>query len=276
MGEKQRLQDGALRSIRRAITLLRALNRRPESTLHDLHRDTGLPKPSIVRLLRTLEGKGLAVQAANYGAYQLLGSVKSLSSGFHHEPLIIEAAEDIMVDFTRAEGWPLMLAFFDVDAMVVRVCTIPHTSLWVEESALNQRLSVAGHALGRVHLAFSAPNEQKFLREIVRHSANPDDAPAHDDAAVAAMIDQVRRQGFAIADPAIEQRSSTIAVPICVEGRVVACLGMTWIIAAMTERKAVQLHVPRLLDLAQAIARRVVDHSRQGRARTHEKEMAVG
>src|SRR5690606_14091239 len=42
-----------IRSVERAIDVLQALNRRPLSTLHDLHSDTGLPKPSIVRLLRT-------------------------------------------------------------------------------------------------------------------------------------------------------------------------------------------------------------------------------
>src|SRR5690606_23140520 len=99
----------------RAIDLLQALNRRPLSTLHDLHRDTGLPKPSIVRILRTLEAKGLAAQASSYGSYQLLGRVKSLASGFHHEPRVVEVAEGLMIDFTRREGWPLSLGLLDGD-----------------------------------------------------------------------------------------------------------------------------------------------------------------
>src|SRR5262245_25997837 len=97
----------SVRSVERAIDLLQALNRRPLSTLHDLHRETGLPKPSIVRLLRTLEAKGLVRQSSSYGTYQLLGKVKSLSSGFHHEPEIIEIAEAIMIEYTKREGWPL-------------------------------------------------------------------------------------------------------------------------------------------------------------------------
>src|SRR5690606_23245623 len=116
--EKSQRKD-SIRSVERAIDLLQALNRRPLSTLHDLHKDTGLPKPSIVRLLRTLEAKGLAAQSSSYGTYQLLGHVKTLSCGFHHEPLIIEVAEEIMIEFTRREGWPLALALFDRDAMIV-------------------------------------------------------------------------------------------------------------------------------------------------------------
>jgi IclR family mhp operon transcriptional activator len=264
MGGIRQVQDGAASSVKRAVDVLRALNRRPESTLHDLHRETGLPKPSIVRLLRTLEAKGLAARSAIYGRYKLLGSVKSLSSGFHHEPQIIEAAEQIMVDFTRREGWPLMLGFFDVDAMVVRVCTIPHTSLWIEDSALNHRISVVSHALGRAHLAFSPPNEQGFLREILKNSANPKDAAARDDDHFATVVEQVQRQGYAIDAPTQEQRSSTIAVPLRKEGRIVASLGLTWMKAAMPERKAIARCLPRLVHVADVIARQLAGaHGRQ-------------
>jgi len=234
--------------------VLQALNRRPETSLHDLHRETGLPKPSILRLLRTLEAMGLATPASGYGHYQLLGRVKSLSCGFHHEPLIIEAAEQLLTDFTKSEGWPVMLGFFDVDAMVVRICTIPHTSLWVEESLLDRRLSMAGHALGRAYLAFSAPRERMFLLEILRQSADPQDLVAQDGAAMAHMLDQICTRGYATSDAQAAQRASTIAVPVRDRGRIVACLGLTWIDAAMSQARAVEQCLPRLLTLSETIS----------------------
>ncbi len=185
-----------IRSVERAIDLLQALNRRPLSTLHDLHRDTGLPKPSILRILRTLEAKGLAAQSASYGSYQLLGRVKSLASGFHHEPRVVETAEGPMIDFTRREGWPLSLALFDRDAMVVRACTIRFTALSLEHAALDRRLSLLSHAMGRAYLAFSARHEQAILLSIVN-----DPSREHDDAAVAAMIASTRERGYALRDP---------------------------------------------------------------------------
>jgi len=248
-------KSGNIRSVERAIDVLQALNRRPLSTLHDLHRETGLPKPSIVRLLRTLEGKGLAAQSSRYGTYQLLGRVKTLSSGFHHEPLIIEVAEEIMIDFTKAEGWPLALALFDLNAMVVRASTIPYTSLSFFHSSLNMRLSMVSRALGRAYLAHSEPNEQKILLEILKHSKDPEDAAAHDDAAMARMIAQVRERGYATRDPMIEPRSSTIAVPVRENGRVVACLGLTWITAAMPMPKGTEKYVPRMFAMVEEISR---------------------
>ncbi|HEX9805853.1 MAG TPA: DNA-binding transcriptional regulator [Alteraurantiacibacter sp.] len=255
MSRETRIQkNDSIRSVERAIDVLQALNRRPLSTLHDLHCETGLPKPSIVRLLRTLEAKGLAAQSSSYGSYQLLGRVKSLASGFHHEPEIVEAAEDIMIEFTRREGWPLSMALFDVNAVVVRACTIRFTSLSLEHSSLNRRLSLVTHALGRAYLAYSTPNEQAILRAILKDSTDPDDAPAHDEEAMDRMVREVRERGYAMRDPTVNPRSSTFAVPIVEGGRAVASLGFTWISAAMTGEQAVRKYLEPLYAAAEAIS----------------------
>jgi IclR family mhp operon transcriptional activator len=243
-----------IRSVERAIDVLQALNRRPLTTLHDLHCDTGLPKPSIVRVLRTLEAKGLAAQSSSYGAYQLLGRVRSLASGFHHAPRIVEAAEGKMIEFTRREGWPLSLALFDRDAMVVRACTIRFTALSLEHAALDRRLSLLRHATGRAYLAYSERNEQAILLSILRGDRHPEKTLADDEQAVAATIAQVRERGYALRDPLCNPRSSTIAVPVFENGRVVATLGFTWIAAAMTIEQAVERYLPGLSTLSGTIS----------------------
>lgn len=262
MARDSRPEKSGIRSVERAIELLQAMNRRPLSTLHDLHRETGLPKPSIVRLLRTLEAKGLARQSASYGTYQLLGRVKTLSSGFHHEPLVIEVAEEIMIDFTKQEGWPLALALFDLNAMVVRASSIPYTSLSLLHSSLNMRLSMVSRALGRCYLAHSPPGEQQIILEIVKRSTDPEDRPAHDGEAMARMMDHVRSRGYATRAPGIETRSSTIAVPVRDEGRLVACLGFTWIAAAMPMQAAVAQYLPRVVATAEAISQELARRSK--------------
>jgi len=260
-----REKSSRIRSVERAIDLLQALNRRPLSTINDLHHETGLPKPSIVRLLRTLEAKGLVAQSSSYGTYQLLGRVKTLSSGFHHEPQIIEVAEEIMIDFTKREGWPLALALFDLNAMVVRASSIPYTSLSLFHSSLNMRLSMVSRALGRAYLAHSTPNEQKIILEIVKHSGDPEDEPARNEEAMGRMIAQVRARGYATRSSMIEPKSSTIAVPVRENGRVVACLGFTWITAAMPLQKAVDQYLPHILSTSEAITAELERRSPQPR-----------
>lgn len=255
MRERRDHKVESIRSVERAIDVLQALNRRPLSTLHDLHRDTGLPKPSIVRLLRTLEAKGLAAQSSIYGAYQLLSRVKSLASGFHHEPQVVEVAEELMIDFTRREGWPLSLGLFDLNAMVVRACTIRFTALSIEHAALNRRLSLLTHAMGRAYLAYSAENERAIMLSILRGQRGGD--MMFDDESIAAMIARVRERGYALRDPLSNPQSSTVAVPVFEGGRVVATLGCTWIMAAMTVDQAVQRYVRGLKGIARDISWRL-------------------
>lgn len=256
MARETRGEKGdSIRSVERAIEVLQALNRRPLSTLQELHRDTGLPKPSIVRLLRTLEAKGLAAKSSTYGTYQLLGQVKSLASGFHHEPRIVEVAEEMMIEFTRQEGWPLSLALFNINAMVVRACTIRFTALSLEHAAINRRLSLLDHAMGRAYLAFSESNEQAILLAILRSDQQLHSVDPTGDDAIAMMIKRVREQGYALRDPAVNPRSSTMAVPVFENGRVVATLGFTWISAAMTVEQAAQRYLARLNAIAGEITR---------------------
>ncbi len=243
-----------IRSVARAIDLLQSLNRRALSSLHDLHSDTGLPKPTIVRLLRTLEGKGLVAQSSSYGSYHLLGRVKSLSSGFHHEPLVIEVAEEPMIAYTVREGWPLALATYDFNAMVVRVSTIPHTSLSLHHSTLNMRLAMMSRAIGRAYFAHCGENERNVIREVLKDSTDPENALVHDPVALAEMVARVREQGYATRDPAFDVRSTTLAVPVHQNGRVIASLGITWIGAAMTREEGVRRFAPQLQDLAKQIA----------------------
>jgi IclR family mhp operon transcriptional activator len=250
-------QKDSIRAVERAIDLLQALNRRPISTLHELHQDTGLPKPSLVRLLHTLEVKGLVTHSAVYGSYQLLATVKSLSSGFHNEPLIIEIAEELMIDFTSREGWPLALALFERDVVVVRASTIPYTSLSLFHSSMNMRHSLITRALGRAYLAFCSPNVQRIILEILKGTGKHEDAAAKDTDAVLAMLEKVRAQGYALRDPIYEPRTSTLAVPVMLGQRVAACLGMTWITAAMTPDKAIDRYLTELTAIAQEISSRL-------------------
>jgi len=137
---------------------------------------------------------------------------------------------------------------------VVRACTIRFTSLSLEHSSLNRRLSLVTHELGRAYLAYSTPNEQAILRSILKDSRDPEDAAVHDDEAMDRMIAEVHRRGYALRDPVINPRSSTMAVPIVDGSRAVASLGFTWISAAMTREDAVSRFLEPLYRTAEAIS----------------------
>lgn len=246
-----------VRAVERAIELLQCLNRQPISTLDLLHRQTGLPKPSLVRLLQTLMGLGLVNHAPQHGSYYLTSAVHTLSSGYHSEPRIIEAAAPIADAFTARFKWPVAVAVFDTDAVVVRYSTIAQSPLSLLHSSINMRLSLVSRALGRAYLAFCPPDEQEIILELLAHSAEAEDEPARDTVKAIKMLEETRKQGFAVRNPAVRPVSNTLALPIFENGRVVASFGLTWFASALSLKDAVLTLYPEMKAAAEKIGVRL-------------------
>jgi IclR family mhp operon transcriptional activator len=247
----------SIRAVERAIDVLVVLNRHPVCTLDLLHRKTAIPKPTLVRLLETLQGKGLVIHAPQYGAYSLISGIKLLSSGYHGEPRIVEAAMPPMNDLTRALKWPVAVAVPDYDAVVVRFSTIPTSPLSLLHSTINMRLSLVSRALGRAYLAFCTLEERRALLDILKLSEHEEDAVAHDGPAIQTMLRQTRLQGYALRLPGVRPVSNTLAVPVFDGHRAVASLGLTWIASALPEDQAVKKFLGPMQEAADSIKERL-------------------
>lgn len=243
-----------VRAVVRAVELLQALNRQPVSTIDTLHRQTGTPKPSLVRLLQTLSSLGLVRHAPQYGAYYLTSQVTTLASGYHGAPRIIEASASVAEALTSAIKWPVAVAVFDTDAMVVRYSTIPSSPLSLLHSTINMRLSVVSRALGRAYLAFCEPDERRFILALLARSDRPEDRIARDRSVMRRIIAETRKRGYALRDPSVRPVSGTIAVPVYDGKRVAASLGMTWFTSAMDPKQAVARYLEPLKRAAQEIS----------------------
>ena len=129
-------------SVVRAIRLLKELNRFPVSTLDQLYIQTKIPKPTIIRLLQTLEAQDIVRHAPQHGTYYLTSNVLSLSSGYHAEPKLVEAAAPLMDELTKQLRWPLAIAALEGDRMAVRYSTIPESALSILHSNIGMQLSL--------------------------------------------------------------------------------------------------------------------------------------
>ena len=65
-----------MRVLQRAAELLRALEARPGSSLAELHADTRIPKPTLLRLLGTLEAERMVWRAMADGRYRARASLE--------------------------------------------------------------------------------------------------------------------------------------------------------------------------------------------------------
>ncbi|WP_316979384.1 DNA-binding transcriptional regulator [Shumkonia mesophila] len=243
-----------VRAVTRALMLLQELNRRPVMTVHQIYEVTGLPKPTIVRLLETLVDAGFVSNDPHHGGYQVTSLVSSLSAGFHGDVIAVEAARAWAVQLTQRFLWPVGVAVLDRDAVKVRFSTVAESPISPFHATINMRLSLVSRALGRAYLAFCPGAERELLIDILAQSDDPEDAPARNPRQLSMMIRTVRQQGFAERDTTVHPQSSgTIAVPIFWKQRVLATICMTFFRSAVPRAKAIEIFLEPLQSAARGI-----------------------
>ncbi|NVO13368.1 MAG: DNA-binding transcriptional regulator [Rhodoplanes sp.] len=230
-----------VQSVQRAFVLLRELNKQRVATIADLHARTGLPKPTIVRLLETLIADGYVASDKRLGGYQVTSQVTTLASGFHGSPMVIEAARPWAIDLTRRLKWPVSVALLAGDAVAVRFSTIPDSPVSPFHATINMRLSLVSRGLGRAYLAWCPRAERDLLVRMLETSQDPEDHPPDLHAVVRNLVRTVRARGFAERDPSTEpMSSSTVAMPIMADGRVLATVGLTYFRSAVPRSKLIE------------------------------------
>lgn len=238
----------------RSLHILEALNGAGSSTLAGLHDATGLPKPTLVRLLDTLIAAGHVARLPRRGGYALTERVLRLSSGFRHADRVVEAARPFLTALTAEHRWPVALATFDQDAMLVRLSTRHESPFSTDPDFLNRRLPMLISALGRVYLAFCPDEERELILALLRETNAPGNAPARDKTYVRRMIATIRKAGYATTAPLRGDPAMGLAVPIMEGERVAAAITMRYIGSTMNEAEAARRYLAPMRAAAAAIA----------------------
>ena len=223
-----------VRSVERTQLILECLNRNRVTRVSDLHEETGLPKPTIVRLLQTLEQTGYVFNDRRHGGYQVTSRVTSLSAGFHCDPLVVEARRPHAARLTKQFMWPAAIAILRDDAVVVRYSTIPDSPNLPFHATVNMRLTLDHYALGLAYLAFCPQQQQNtIIWMLMQRETGARGRIAEKEVLLRHKLQTVRDQGFAGRDANQELRSSnTIAMPVMDDDRALGTLGITYYRAA--------------------------------------------
>lgn len=246
------MQEEQIRSVARALALLRAMNAEPSTTLHQLHLQLGLPKATLSRLLGTLISLGYVQAEGVAGRYRLTAQVQELAGGYTQRSLIVDIGSPLALQVTREIRWPLAIGTLDGDAVVVRFSTMPYSPLAVHATTLGQRLGLLDTAMGRVYLAHCDSRERAALFDLLA-AASPG-GQLIGTRELEANLRMVRHEGHAVRMPNVRRSSATIAVPVMSGTSVLATLCLTTFGRLMTPR-LVRQHLPVLRDTAQAMAR---------------------
>jgi IclR family mhp operon transcriptional activator len=250
-----------VRSVERCFQILELMNKSKVSSIADLHVNTRLPKATIVRLLQTMEQLGYVTRDPRHSEYQLTSRVASLSSGFHSDPLVVEAGRIHAIAITKKLRWPTTIAILDGHEVVVRFSTIPDSPISPFHATVNMRLSLDRHALGLAYLGFCPPHERQILLKSLFDTGDRDTS-VHNRSVT--MLRQrlgiIRKQGFSERELNTgHENSNTLAVPIIGANRVLGTLGSTYFRSALKRSEAIKTFLEPLQTSAREIAKNVAD-----------------
>ncbi len=253
----------SIASLGRGLDVIVALHRLGAATLHDLWRETGIPKATLIRILRTAHDKGMIWQRLGDGAF-----LPSHSLDRFREPddpgWFVELASPVMERLVRRTGWPSVLGIPRGTALEIRETNSKQAVVDVVVfTRTPYRANFLRSASGRAYLSHCAPDRREGILARLREDDNPGHRLAHDAAALEAMVRGIRARGYALRHPdfaghyelprsAHDDGRQSMAVPIR-RGYAVATINITWQRTAMSTQRAVSRHLADLKEAAAAI-----------------------
>jgi IclR family mhp operon transcriptional activator len=256
-------QVKSIRALARGLDVLKALQERPATSLQDLHGDTGLSKPTLLRILRTLEEAGMVHRAIGDGRYRVSARVRFLGRDLSDHDAIAEQAAPVLDRLCRRVLWPSDIAVYKDGAMEILETSRQQTPFLVNRARMGYRVHMLMSAMGRAYLAFCPREERDRILGRLRRSTDPYDRRARERGSVQAVLQEDRRRGYATREPGYgywvtdRSRAAAIAVPVMVEGRAMASINLCWVAGAVSTDEMVALHLAELQDAAAEIARGV-------------------
>lgn len=254
-------QVKSIRALARGLEVFKALHQRRSASLQDLHGDTGLSKPTLLRILKTLEEGGVSRRSPSDGRYRVSASVRFFGQNLGEEDAIAEQAAPVLDLLCRDVLWPSDLSIYKDGAMEILESSRHQTPFMVNRDRIGYRVHMLMSAMGRAYLAFSPTAERKAILTRLSRSGDPYDHAARNPAGVLADLARDRARGYAVREAGygrwgLSERSQAdaIAVPVLQGKRVAACLSLSWAAGATSREQIVAQHLDRLQIAAMEIA----------------------
>ncbi len=249
--------DKSIRSISRALAVLRAINRSSALTLTEIASAAELPYPTALRIVRALVDEGVIEREPNRKRYRPTPLIQALAYGFQNHDRLVVTARPHIEALTEKVHWPISIVTRVGNSMVVRDSTSAQTPLTFNHYYPGWQVPLTVSASGRAFLAHAGP---EVRRQLVAHyksiatSAEFATLKAFEEEGEARRILEqgyaaVARTGYS-ANPG---RTSSIAVPLFIGDELAGTVTLVFFSAAMPLAEAVKRFVAPLRATAAAI-----------------------
>jgi IclR family pca regulon transcriptional regulator len=214
-----------VQSLERGLSVIRAFDsEHRELGLSEVARATGLTRAAARRFLLTLVALGY--MHFDGSRFSLRPRVLELGFAYLSSLTLPELAEPHIEGLVAEINESSSISVLD-DTDVVYVARVPTRRIMSITLAVGTRLPAYATSMGRVLLAaLPDPELEERLARIEVRALTPRTVKSH--AALRTVLEQVRRQGYAMTDQELEQGLRSAAVPIHdASGAVVAALNVS-------------------------------------------------
>jgi IclR family mhp operon transcriptional activator len=241
-----------VQSIVRVLSVIEVLNQRSVTSIDAMHKVTGIPKPTLVRLLGTLVGAGYVFHVSRRDGYALTEKVLRLSAGYQYQDAVVDIARPLLEAFTRRHKWQISFATPDNDAMRVRFNTRHLSPFAPDNRRLNHRVGMLTSAMGRAYIAFCSNLEREIIMSFLLASDEDMNARAKEPGYVEVLIERARAKGYATIRRAAANHTRSIAIPVLSAGTETALASMAifYFSSTMSEAQAAAKFLDEMYDIA--------------------------
>ncbi len=246
-----------IRALERGLDVMRALEDQRAASLNDLYIATGLPRPTLLRILHTLEKAGIVRRGIGDGLYRSTFGLRRLGGELDEHDYLAEVAAPLLDKLCEQVKWPSDLIVYNStrgDCMEIKETSRPNSPFTVNRDHIGHLISIPLSAVGRAYLAFCSEEERNEILAILRASEKPANRLVRATRRFEAVLEQVRKDGYATREPNFsggdyatdrfyDDGIAAIAVPLRDSNAIYGCINLIWLRKAMREAEFVAEHL---------------------------------
>jgi IclR family mhp operon transcriptional activator len=255
-----------IRSLERGLQVLKTLNGTPISSLQEIHRQTRIPKPTLLRILHTLEQSSLVSRRLADGRYRISWNLARLGRKRDRYDRVAEAAAPVLDRLCQKVSWPSDLMVPAGDHLEVRETSRTQSPfmIYYNRDRVGMPVNWLLSAVGRAYLAYCPESERRKVVALLRKSDRPENWLAREPARLDEILSETKMRGYGLRDQTFgggpygmqsPDGLAGIAVPLLDRGRVHGVINIIWPRSARTIEDMVTQCLPDLQAAASEIVK---------------------
>ncbi len=262
-----------IRALARGLEVIEYLQSQPSASLAELHKGTGLPKVTLLRILHTLQDEGWVYRGTGDDRYRLSYHLQHIGAKLMARDALAETAGPVLDALQADVLWPSDVAIRKGLVMEIVETTRKKQTMVVNRESMGVEPEILRSAVGHAYFAYCSDTEREEILERLAQQKTEQGRLAKDKVWIAELLQHVRQRGYGQRGcgqrgygqsdtniwPAPAGVLCGIAVPVYVDQKVRACVNIVWPEGAVTAECIEQRYYPRLQAAADQLSQLLQD-----------------